>query len=801
MPGALEGVRVVDFGHYIAGPLAAVMLSDQGADVIHVDPPGGPRWKADADAFLNRGKRRIALDLKQPDDPAIALRLIEGADVLIENFRPGVMDRLGLGADRLRERHPGLIYCSLPGFAADDLRAGLEAWEGIVDAATGNCRARAGEAPPDWDTSRATYSAIPLASNFAAFLAATSVVMALIARHRGGGGQLIEIPLFHAMFTAIGPAGAYVAERGLHEPRPIDVNGSGTYRCGDGRYVQFDPSNHRFLTWFAQAAGISHWGPELLDAEVLKDPAANARLHARLAELFLTRSAAEWEQLAYGVGAVLNKVRTAQEWLAHPHARAMGAAVQVDDPELGPTWMAGLPVLLDESPGAVKGPRHRPDADRAEILAELGREAPPPAPPHRDGEGSAPRLDGEGSARRLEGSNAGRAAGLPLPAAAGRGAGGGAFPAPLDNIRVLDLTQVLAGPTGGRLLAEFGADVVKINGPQRRIGSHGYLNRGKRTVLLDVESPRGQQVFWTLVERADVVIQNFPKGTAERYGIGHDQVRARKPDVIYASLSVHGHHGPWAHARGYERQGQAVTGVMDRVGEVPAILGPYNLVDVGTGVMTAFAVGLGVYHRLRTGKGQHVQSSLSQTATYHQTPYMLDYAGKRYDEPRGWTALGTGPTMRFYQARDGWLFVGARASEAGRIAEAVGIEAPGGPDLGAFEEALEARIAQGTVASWVDRLRAAGIGAQAVVPLAELMTDPWVCAHGLSVTQRSDEVGDVTYPGPSVRMTDTPVRLGPPVRQPGADAASVLREVGLEDAIPSLERQWALQTTNLPPGW
>src|SRR6266536_5199986 len=112
MPGALEGVRAVDFGHYIAGPLAATMLSDQGADVVHVDPPGGPRWNTDADAFLNRGKRRISLDLKQPDDLAIAQRLVDGADVLIENFRPGVMDRLGLDrkSTRLNSSHEWISY-------------------------------------------------------------------------------------------------------------------------------------------------------------------------------------------------------------------------------------------------------------------------------------------------------------------------------------------------------------------------------------------------------------------------------------------------------------------------------------------------------------------------------------------------------------------------------------------------------------------------------------------------------------------------------------------------------------------
>ena len=761
MPGALTGLRVVDFGHYIAGPLAAVMLADQGADVVHVDPPGGPRWKSDADAFLNRGKRRIALDLKQPADLAIARRLVDRADVLIENFRPGVMARLGLDLASARERNPRLITCSLPGFAADDPRAEMRAWEGIVDAATGNCRARVGEAPPDWDTSLPTYSAIPLASNFAAFLAATSVVMALIARQRTGTGQHVETPLFHAMFTAIGPAGAHVTEKGLHEPRPIDLNGSGTYRCGDGRYIQFDPSNHRFLTWFAQAAGISHWGPEYLDIVKLRDPAANARLHERLAEFFLTRPAIEWEALAYEAGAVLNVVRTAQEWLQHPHAQAMGAVTQVDDPELGPTRMAGLPVLLMDTPGAPGGPRHLPDADRAAILSDLEQE-----PGHVVGAGFRQ------TTRSTSHPN--------LP------------PSPLQGIRVLDLTQVLAGPTSGRLLAEFGADVVKINGPQRRIGSHGYLNRGKRTILLDVESTEGQQAFWKLVEQADVVIQNFPHGTAERYGIGYDQVRARKPDVVYASLSVHGHHGPWAHARGYERQGQAVTGVMDRVGDVPAILGPYNLVDIGTGVMTAFAVGLGLYHRLLTGRGQHVQSSLSQTATYHQTPYMLDYAGKVYDEPRGWMAKGTGPLQRFYRAQDGWFFLGARDEDAGRVQEAVGVK---------VLDDLEARFPDRPVAHWVDLLREAGVSAQAVVSLPDLMADPWVREHGLSVSQCSEEVGEVTYPGSSVQMSDTPVRLGPPVRQPGADGPAVLAEIGLGDAVEQLERQWALQTTNLPRGW
>ncbi|HEU0168881.1 MAG TPA: CoA transferase, partial [Chloroflexota bacterium] len=158
MAGILEGLRVLDFGQYVAGPLTAVMLADQGADVVHVDPPGGPRWDSPADAFYQRGKRRITLDLKGPADLGLARRLVAWSDVLIENFRPGVMDRLGLGASGMCAANPRLVYCSLPGFAHDDPRATVAGWEGVIAAATENCRIRVGEIPEGWDTSRPTYS-------------------------------------------------------------------------------------------------------------------------------------------------------------------------------------------------------------------------------------------------------------------------------------------------------------------------------------------------------------------------------------------------------------------------------------------------------------------------------------------------------------------------------------------------------------------------------------------------------------------------------------------------------------------
>jgi crotonobetainyl-CoA:carnitine CoA-transferase CaiB-like acyl-CoA transferase len=137
------------------------------------------------------------------------------------------MDRLGVGAEAATQKNPALVYCSMPGFAHDDPRANLQAWEGIIDAATDNCSPRVGEETPGWDWSRPFYSAVTLASNFGGFLGATGVVMALIARERMGQGQTVEAPLFDSMFTLIGHSGAYRHDKGLHPPRVFTAGGPG----------------------------------------------------------------------------------------------------------------------------------------------------------------------------------------------------------------------------------------------------------------------------------------------------------------------------------------------------------------------------------------------------------------------------------------------------------------------------------------------------------------------------------------------------------------------------------------------
>ncbi|MGH3301426.1 MAG: CaiB/BaiF CoA transferase family protein [Streptosporangiaceae bacterium] len=759
MPGPLTGLRVVDFGQYVAGPLTAVLLADQGADVIHVDPPGGPRLRGVPDAFFNRGKRRVILDLKAEAGQAAARRLVASADAVIENFRPGVLARLGLDLDAIRTEQPGLITCSLPGFGADDPRAAVRGYEGVIAAATANCEPRAGEEPPGWDWDRPTYSALPLASSFAAYLAALSIVMALIARRRTGRGQRVDVPLFDAMFTLIGHSGAYADDRGLHPPRPIHVRGSGAFCCKDGRYVQFDTSSPRHLPWFARAAGLlGRFDTELLDLAATARPEVNERLHARLREEFATRTAAEWEEIGNAAGAAIGFIRTPAEWIGTAHARQAHAVAHVTDPELGSLWCAGIPVALSEYPDPQPAPRRLPGADTADVLAELADLAP-----RGVAAGPEPELD-----------------------------------QPLAGMRVLDLGLALAGPTCGRILAEFGADVVKIGNPAA--GVSGYLNRGKESLLLDVTKLPGQEVYWRLVDTADVVLENFSPGTAERLAIGYDEVRARRPAVVYTSISCYGLGGPWTNWRGWERQGQAVTGIMERTAQ-PSVLGPYNIVDIGTGILGAFVTALALYDRQSTGRGQRASASLAHTATYHQAAFMFDFPGYQVTEPRGYLALGEDPLQRYYRAADRWFFLAARPQDRPALADIT--QRPEVADLagGALAAVLETAFAASDARPVVGRLAAADIAAHVVVPVAELMTDELARARGLSVTQQVAVVGDCTMPGISVRLSDTPARVGRAPGRPGEDARAVLAAAGLVGRVDTLERGWVVRATDLPAAW
>jgi crotonobetainyl-CoA:carnitine CoA-transferase CaiB-like acyl-CoA transferase len=530
--------------------------------------------------------------------------------------------------------------------------------------------------------------------------------------------------------------------------------------------VRFGGSGNQNFRPFVTAAGITSWDEEgLTDFDrPLDDPAFTAEAQRRIQASFRTRMAQEWEDLIAAAGSEGAVCRTSAEWFDHPHARASQMVVQVEDPQYGPMLQPGVNVRMSRTPGGVRGPAPLSDQHREQILAEL---TSPPAAPRRQAAEAVIR-------------------------------------SALHGIKVLDLCNILAGPTMGRTLAEYGANVIKIDNPKRgsTVARHNDINRGKRSLLLDLKSTEGRDLFWHMLQDTDVVAQNYRAGALEKLGLGYEDVSQRKPDIIYASLNAYGHIGPWAGRPGHEGFAQAATGMTRRFGgDGPPVSQPNPINDYGTGFMGAYGVALALLHRQRTGQGQHIDAALAYTAMTLQSPFMHMYEGKQWDEPQGQDALGSGPLHRAYEASDGWFFIGARSSDLPRLAKVEGLAGIESLAHEALAACLKERFQGHTVATWVGRLTAADIGAHRVVTdVGELMTDPWVIAHGLSLTREHDEIGPVTTCGPAPRLSRTPVRPGRPAPKPGADAREILQAHGLGGEYDRLFRAGVILIDGVAPG-
>jgi crotonobetainyl-CoA:carnitine CoA-transferase CaiB-like acyl-CoA transferase len=488
-----------------------------------------------------------------------------------------------------------------------------------------------------------------------------------------------------------------------------------------------------------------------IGAEDLAAPDAAIRVKA----VFATKTAAEWEALGAEAHTELVEIRSSAEWLKEPHALRSGLITEVDDHHLGPMLQPGVQATLSRTPGRI---RH--GAPRAGADTEESRAAWPTRP-------VAP----------------------PLAAAADPSA-------VLAGVRVLDLCIVLAGPTCGRTLAEFGADVIRIDRPTSGRGGAGGrgnvfnldVNRAKRSIIIDLKQPRGMDLFWRLVERADVVVQNFREGVADRLGFGYEAVAARQPDIVYASLNAFGYAGPWRDHPGHEQLAQSATGMAVRYGGGgPPLLQHVGAInDYGTGLMGAYAVALALLHRQETGEGQHVTTALAATAGTLQSAFLFDHPAKRWDEPAGQDALGSGPLQRLYRASDGWLFLGAPGDDGDVLAAIEGLSGAAGRRGAALESFLEAAIAAQAVEVWRRRANVGAVGVHRLTPLRDVVGDPWVREHGLVITRPHEGLGPVDTNGVTVRLSRTPAVPGGPAPSPGRDTRAVIEELGLADDLESL---------------
>lgn len=378
--GPLAGVRVIDLGRHLAGPTAAMWLGDLGADVIKIENPGkgedarssGPPFYNGESAFFlaaNRNKRSLALDLKRPEGQEIFRKLAATADVVVENFRPGVMDALGIGYDTVAEENPGVIYCSISGYGKDGPYASRPGLDQIIQGVSGLMSITG------FEGGEPTRVGIPIADLLTGLFGAYGVLAALQARERTGRGQRVETSLLESMVGTL----AFQATRYLNGgdvPPPAGnhhpINAPyGVFRTKDG-YVTIGGTGDKRWPLLCRTIGA----PELLEDERF---ATNGGRHANRLELadlisakLQARSSAEWEKILNDAGVPCGPILGVDEALDHPQVRHREMVVEVEHPTAGLLRLLGLPVKLSATPGAVREAPPMLGQHSVEILDALG---------------------------------------------------------------------------------------------------------------------------------------------------------------------------------------------------------------------------------------------------------------------------------------------------------------------------------------------------------------------------------------------------------------------------------------------
>ncbi len=345
MAGALSQYRIVEFGNRPAVAVLGMLLADQGADVVKVErPEGDPLRGSPVFSVWNRGKRSVVADPRSEEDRCRLFGLVRESDVVIEGFDTGT-NPYGIDYETLRAEKLDIIHLRIPGLTEN---GNATASEIIISAATGVYADRSSDR-----TEGASFIALPYASIFGAMVAAPAITAALFHRARSGEGQSVVVPLYDSMFTAMGSAIVH---------RPDVPSGTGMlspaiarfYRCADGRWVNLNAGYERSLRPMLTAMGHPDWYDALTDKRLHANMEEREEWAARFAEVWLERTAVEWEDLMENVGAPLTMCRTLQEWMETKHAWQSGAVVELDDPVYGPMRQVGIQVRLEDTPGSIR---------------------------------------------------------------------------------------------------------------------------------------------------------------------------------------------------------------------------------------------------------------------------------------------------------------------------------------------------------------------------------------------------------------------------------------------------------------
>ncbi|MFZ5568102.1 MAG: CaiB/BaiF CoA transferase family protein [Pseudomonadota bacterium] len=381
---------------------------------------------------------------------------------------------------------------------------------------------------------------------------------------------------------------------------------------------------------------------------------------------------------------------------------------------------------------------------------------------------------------------------------------------PLAGMRVLELTQIMSGPTCGQLLADMGADVIKVEKMPGGDDARGYrdpaingvsapfmmMNRNKRGLAIDLKHADGKAILLRMVEKADVLVENFRGGTLDKLGLGYEALRAANPGLIYCAISGYGRTGPYADKGGFDLIAQGFAGLMSITGEPnrPPVKNGNAVSDMNAGILGALGIVAAYVHKLKTGEGQIVDTSLSDAALqqlyWHAAIF---FATGRSSTPTGSAHVLTAPYQAF-EASDGWINIGgANQTNWERIAEVLGHpewrEDPRFSSnrdrmahLDELVTLMNGVLRTQTRAHWQAAFDAAGVPAGPVHTVGEALTHPQTLARGMVVELEHPQAGKTQALGCPIHFSATPAQITRPAPLLGQHTRELMKEFGYDDA-------------------
>lgn len=778
MASALDGITILDLTNSPAGAMATMFLGEHGARILRVVDVHDTAPRRGGFLVWDRGKERVRLDLghvtpgSAGEVTAAYERLIRSADALIEDFAPASSRQALVHDDWLAALNPRLVHCSITAYGKHGPLKDEPPIDDLVMARLGILGSQPGFRPAP------IHVVHPLPSVGAAIFAAQGIAAGLLAREKTALGLSVETSLM---------AGALLYHPKVTGdklvPGPFQTHPAGSapfysvYECADSQWVQLGCVHAGFIATAAAVMGIQDvlQEPRFLNGRPPQDTEVDRELRAIVAQALRTKPYAEWARIFDDADVPFAQARLTEESMDDPQVQTNAMVVELQDPEVGPLLQMGVAVQLSATPGRIQGPRVLTDTALESLTLRDTAPATAQAP------GRQP------------------------------------CDPPLKGIRVLEITNLIAGPTAARLLADLGADVIKfepLDGDMSRPIGRTYffnLNANKRSMSVNTRTPEGKEVVQRLAATADVLLANMRPGATERMGIGPAMLQQLNPRLIETHVTGYGWTGPYAHRPGIDPLAQALMGLQRAQGgpenppSFPAQLAP---TDFTTGAMGTLGTILALYVRERTGTVQRVDTNLLNGGAILSSEWFTKYAGKPQRRLADKGQYGLDAFHRLYQTRDGWLYIVAEsAAERQQLFQALGrtdlaslaaeLPASRHPNEAPIAQALARVFAEMSLADSLTRLQQAGVPCAPAVPGDSdiFFDDPQATANDMVAVQQHPVVARMRIARHYLRFSHTALVPGRATPLLGEHTHDLLQELGYSaSAIAELHAKGVVKT-------